>query len=228
LTASGRTSRQSLAQSWAILLNGHVRPGTDVAVTGEALLDDWSAEHRHYHDLAHLSAVLANVAELAPFADDPLACGLAAWYHDAVYEGHPQDEERSAARAEAELTALGLRPVLIAEVARLVLLTTRHDPAPDDRNGMVLCDADLAVLAAPPAAYLAYTRAVRAEYAHVPAEAFRTGRAAVLQSLLDLPGLFRTPPGRTRWEPAARANLSAELSALGLPDSGEPQQAGAK
>jgi len=95
-----------------------------------------------------------------------------------------------------------------------VLLTAGHDPAPDDADGAVLCDADLAILAADPEAYAAYTRAVRAEYAHVPDDAFRTGRAAVLQGLLDLPALFRTPHGHAMWEPRARANLRTELRNL--------------
>ena len=35
-------------------------------------------------------------------------------------------------------------------MARLVRLTVTHDPADDDRDGQVLCDADLAILASPP------------------------------------------------------------------------------
>jgi predicted metal-dependent HD superfamily phosphohydrolase len=142
------------------------------------------------------------------------AVQLGAWYHDAVYDGAPDDEERSAQRAEAELTAAGLAPPLIAEVARLVRLTVGHDPAPGDRNGETLCDADLAILAASAEDYAGYTRAVRAEYAHVDDAAFRIGRAAVLQSLLDLPMLFRTPLGHEQWEPRALANLRAELTTL--------------
>jgi predicted metal-dependent HD superfamily phosphohydrolase len=220
LCATRLTNRQDLVEAWATSLAGAGGADPAVAAIGTALLDDWSAEHRHYHDLAHLCTVLTNVRELATFADDPLACELAAWYHDAVYQGAPDDEERSAQRAEAELVTLGLEPPLVAEVARLVRLTAGHDPQPHDRNGGVLCDGDLAILAAPPADYLAYTRAVRAEYAHLPAEVFRAGRAAVLQALLDLPELFRSPPGRARWESAARANLIAELRILEDPNSG--------
>jgi predicted metal-dependent HD superfamily phosphohydrolase len=102
-----------------------------------------------------------------------------------------------------------------AEVARLVRLTVTHDPADDDRDGQVLCDADLAILASPPSAYAAYTAAVREEYHFVPNEAFRDGRAAVLRQLLELPRLFRTPYGREKWEATARYNLRSELELLG-------------
>ena len=109
-----------------------------------------------------------------------------------------------------------MRAAQVAEVARLVRLTGTHDPGPGDRNGEVLCDADLAVLAGAPADYARYAAAVREEYAFVPDDAFRDGRAAVLRQLLDLPRLFRTPHGRDRWEPAARHNLRSELALLGL------------
>jgi predicted metal-dependent HD superfamily phosphohydrolase len=55
---------------------------------------------------------------------------------------------------------------------------------------------------------------VRREYAHVPDDAFVIGRAAVLRNLLSLPRLFHTPVLRDRWEDAARANLTRELSGL--------------
>ena len=40
------------------------------------------------------------------------------------------------------------------------------------------------------------------------------GRGAVLDALLDAERLYRTAPGRTRWEAAARRNLAAERAAL--------------
>jgi predicted metal-dependent HD superfamily phosphohydrolase len=105
----------------------------------------------------------------------------------------------------------------VAEVRRLVLLTAGHDPDPDDRDGALLCDADLAVLGAPPQVYDRYAAAVRREYAHVPEPAFRAGRAEVLARLLELPALFRLPPTAARWERPARDNLTRELAALRKP-----------
>ena len=96
---------------------------------------------------------------------------------------------------------------------RLVLLTAGHDASADDANGAVLCDADLAVLASPPEAYARYASAVREEYGHLPDDVFTAGRIAVLEHLLALPTLFRTPTARP-WAGPARANLAAELSLL--------------
>ncbi len=188
--------------------------GSDPTATGRHLVARWAEPHRRYHDLAHLTAVLDAVHDLAGHARDLDAVRLAAWYHDAVYAGAADDEENSARLAEAELAALGLPGALVAETARLVRLTATHDPEPGDSNGETLCDADLVILAADPKTYARYVEAVRAEYAHVPDEDFRAGRATVLGNLLALPTLFRTPAGRDRWEAAARANVSAELHSL--------------
>ncbi len=186
----------------------------DIAAVGAALLARWSEPHRRYHDVAHLLGVLDAVDDLAGFADDPDAVRLAAWYHDAVYAGAPDDEENSAVLAEADLSALGLPAELVDEVARLVRLTVEHDPGPSDRNGQVLSDADLAVLALEPAEYRRNSARVRAEYGHVPDADFRAGRARVIAALLAAPSLYRTPDARRLWEDAARRNLTSELRTL--------------
>jgi predicted metal-dependent HD superfamily phosphohydrolase len=182
---------------------------------GDALLRRWSEPQRHYHTVEHLAAVLGHIDVLEEYADDAVAVRLAAWFHDAVYlPDRSENEERSARLAERALPEAGVPAERTAEVARLVRLTTGHDPAPDDRDGQVLCDADLAILAAPPSAYAAYTAAVRAEYHFVPSDAFREGRSAILRQLLALPSLFHTPHGREKWEATARYNLTAELEML--------------
>ncbi|MEV3855994.1 hypothetical protein AB0J38_16920 [Streptomyces sp. NPDC050095] len=189
--------------------------GPDPYPYADNLLARWCEPQRRYHTTDHLRAVLDHIDVLAEHADDPELVRLAAWFHDAVYRpDRSENEERSAALAERALAEAGLAGKGVGEVVRLVLLTVTHDPADGDANGEVLCDADLAILAAPPDAYAAYTRAVREEYGFVPDEAFRSGRAAVLRQLLDLPRLFRTPHGAAHWEARARENLTTELELL--------------
>ena len=204
---------QDLVEAWHELLTRHTASARADEM-GRALLACWAEPHRRYHDLEHLRGVLAYVDELASYAADADAVRLAAWYHDAVYAGRPDDEEQSARKAEADLASLGVRADLVAEVARLVRMTIEHDPAPGDRNGEVLSDADLAVLATTPAHYRHNSAAIRAEYAHVPEDAFLAGRAHIIEVLLAGPALYRTPMARERWEQAARANLAAELQTL--------------
>ncbi|MEV8045803.1 hypothetical protein AB0P02_18455 [Streptomyces griseoluteus] len=189
--------------------------GPDPAPYAGNLIARWEEPQRRYHTLAHLTAVLDRVDALAEYADDPDLVRLAAWFHDAVYlPDRSENEERSARLAERALTEAGVPAAKVAEVARLVRLTVGHDPAEGDRNGQVLCDADLAILAAAPSAYAAYTAEIREEYHFVPNDAFHDGRSAVLRQLLDLPRLFHTPYGSEHWEATARWNLAGELEML--------------
>ena len=203
-----------LAEAW-LRATAAVGAHGDVAGAGANLLGRWTEPHRRYHDLAHLDAVLRNVDALAGEAEGADDVRLAAWFHDAVYDPTARDNEaRSALLAATVLSGLRVPDPCTGEVVRLVTLTATHDPGEGDRNGAVLCDADLAVLAGTEAAYVGYTDAVREEYAHLDDATFRSGRAAVLRSLLDRPALFRTEHGRTTWEGPARANVTAELSRL--------------
>jgi predicted metal-dependent HD superfamily phosphohydrolase len=208
---------RDLEQDWAAAVRaaGATADGEAVAAAGLELVARWRAPERRYHDAEHLAEVLDGIDTLATFARDVAAVRLAAWFHDAVYEGRPgDDEQRSADLAEQVLTALGVPDQRVGEVRRLVLLTAGHDPAPGDGDGAVLSDADLAILASEPERYGRYVRSVRAEYPDVPEEMFRAGRAAVLRALDAAPHLYRTPPARERWEAPARANLAAELTVL--------------
>lgn len=203
-----------LLTSWRDALPA-AAPAELAARVGADLLRRWGEPHRHYHTANHLAVVLAVVDEHAGHAADADAVRLAAWFHDAVYDPRRVDnEEASALLAETILPGLAVSPERVAEVARLVRLTASHDPSPGDRNGELLTDADLAVLASPPDAYLAYTAAVRREYAHVSEPQFAAGRASVLHNLLCLPSLYRTPVLHERWEDAARTNITRELTTL--------------
>ena len=191
--------------------------GADLTDVRDELLAAYATD-RGYHDTRHLAEVLDRVDELRDAGEvfDHEAVTLAAWFHDAVYDGQAGAEERSAQWA---LRALAGRPAA-GEVARLVRLTERHLPADDDANGCVLSDADLAILAASPERYEEYVADVRREYAHVPDELFRPGRAAVLGDLLAKQSLFHTAHAREHWEAPARANVEAELLELVVRGSG--------
>ncbi|MDQ1628139.1 MAG: hypothetical protein QOI54_1883 [Actinomycetota bacterium] len=203
-----------LAEAW-LRTASRVGARGDVAGAGADLLARYAAGGRHYHDLTHLDEVLRNIDELAGHARDADAVRLAAWFHDAVYDAGAHDnEERSAVLAEQVLGGLRVADERLREVARLVRLTAGHEVATGDADAAVLCDADLAVLAADPTRYARYTAGVRQEYAHVRDEDFAAGRAAVLRALLAHHPLFRTPSAREAWESSARANVAAELAGL--------------
>lgn len=205
---------EALLERWIALA------GVGAADYGRELIERYQDPSRRYHTAEHLAHVLEVVDELAESATDVRAVRFAAWFHDAVYsygvdaDTQPTNEECSAQLAESVLHTLGEPEALVREVARLVRLTEHHAPQPDDRNGAVLCDADLAILGSDEVAYTRYRDQIRAEYQEIPEAVFRPGRAKILRELLALPTLFHTESARRRYEAAARANLSAEIASL--------------
>ena len=190
-------------------------PLPDAPGLGEELVAAYADPQRGYHDHRHLIEVLDRLDELAAAGTsyDATPVVLAAWFHDAVYDGERDAEERSAAWAEDALA--GLVPAeVVAEVARLVRMTETHLPDDGDANGCALSDADLAILATPVERYEQYRAAVRQEYAHLPDEVFVPGRESVLRSLAEKPHLFHTSYAREHWEDPARANLERELAEM--------------
>lgn len=199
--------------------------GTRRSEPFDALVARLREPHRHYHTashvmwvLRHADAILAGVAELGLDGD---AVRLAALWHDAVYDTSASDNEAASGRLASNVAVqLGWTVERAGLVEELVVSTAPgwHRPVPrrpadpiDEFD--VLHDADLAILGSEPAAYQAYVNGVRCEYAHVDDDAWRTGRSAVLRSLLATDPLYRTPAFDTRTA-RARANLTAELAAL--------------
>ncbi len=178
------------------------------------LAEAYAGPGRVYHTLDHIHHVLRTLAPLRMQARDFAAVQLAAWFHDAVYDPRAKDnEERSADLAEILLREMAVSEEDIAEARRLILLTKAHDPTTTDTDGCLLVDADLAILGAAPDEYARYARAIRAEYAWVPEEAYRTGRRAVLEGFLRRRQIFRTAALQLLEEPARR-NIAAEMQAM--------------
>lgn len=175
----------------------------------------WAEPHRRHHDREHLSDVLGALDRLEragePF--DVEVVRTAAWFHDAVYDPHRDDNEERSAELAADL----LGSPEATRVARLVRVTREHLVEPGDDDAAALCDADLSVLGAGGDRYRRYAADVRREYAHVPEDAFRAARAAILERFVQRPRLFATPSGRDWWDHAARENLRAEIARLTRP-----------
>ncbi|MEV5967824.1 PQQ-binding-like beta-propeller repeat protein [Kribbella sp. NPDC051952] len=199
-----------LRDQWNRLLP-HAQP------LGEDLLARYAEQHRHYHNQRHLTEVLQTIDELAGACDNADTVRLAAWFHDAIYDPQAdpgENEEVSAQLAELELAAYGVDSARVEEVGRLVRLTAKHDCEPNDRNGAVLCDADLRILSLPAERYDEYAAGIRQEYGHIGDRDFARGRMSFLQGLAET-RLYATPRGHDEWERAARDNVAREVEACG-------------
>jgi len=215
---------QWLLSAWvhACIGAGATASHEEIENVGARLIDRWDGPGRHFHNVRHLVYVLMRVDELAEEAHEPDLVRLAAWYHGAIFSAADvaayaqkggEDEAASAQLARKELIGLGIPEDRADRVHHLVTALAHHAPAPGDLDCIVLCDADLSVLASEPQRYKAYLAEVRAEYAHLPAEDYLRARIAILTKLRDRPTMFGSPHG-ANWEEAARQNVGAELHRL--------------
>ena len=213
--------RPRLMRAWDSLLPGHT-------ALGEDLLARYEQPHRKYHTSVHLSEMLTALKTLYEqhHTATPRAVLLAAWFHDAVYEANPgEDEAASADLARTALTPLASTGSLtnreVTAIAHLIELTASHqlaDGIEEYTSGALtradaafFLDADLAILAADSPRYTRYVAGVRAEYAHYAPDAFTRGRAAILQGFLNRTAIYASDTAHLLWDAPARLNLRTEL-----------------
>ena len=213
--------RPRLMRAWDSLLPGHT-------ALGEDLLERYEQPHRKYHTSVHLSEMLTALKTLYKrhHTATPRAVLLAAWFHDAVYEANPgEDEAASADLARTALTPLASTGFLtnreVTAIAHLIELTASHqlaDGIEEYTSGALtradaafFLDADLAILAADSPRYTRYVAGVRAEYAHYTLDAFTRGRTAILQGFLNRTAIYASNTAHLLWDAPARLNLRTEL-----------------
>ncbi|KAI1187518.1 hypothetical protein F5B17DRAFT_317134 [Nemania serpens] len=185
----------------------------------QATKDNWVNEflkrytepHRHYHDLAHIDAMLACYDDAS--LDDE-AVILAIIFHDWVYDPLRSDNELESAKvfgsfAEDAAIATETRQL----VRGLIEATITHTLHNEDERTKLFLDFDLEVLSRPSEAYQVYAAQIRQEYSHYDNEAFRRGRTSVLESFLKREKIYFSDAFAKK-EQCARENVQAELVRL--------------
>ncbi len=112
------------------------------------------------------------------------------------------------------LVQMGLPERLIQRVEELILATKSHQAT--DQTAALFLEADLSILGSDEKTYERYARAIRQEYAWLPEEVYRAGRAKVLEGFLRREHIYQTRQFSVLETPA-RANLGRELQALKSP-----------
>jgi predicted metal-dependent HD superfamily phosphohydrolase len=180
----------------------------------DRLVERYSEPHRHYHTLAHIQHCLEEFEAARPVCIDANAVEMAIWFHDAVYVPKAKDNEaQSAELARTVLNVGGFADGVIDEVARLVLVTAHVEEVMESDDASTLVDVDLSILGQSAQTFDEYERQIRREYAWVPDDAYRTGRAAVLERFIARPLIYVTSEYRN-YENAARANIARSLERL--------------
>lgn len=178
----------------------------------------YEASPRPYHSWRHIRAVCGTLTRwLGPSL--PPALLHAALWHDAIYDPKaPDNEEKSAEVCEAYLRERNVDEETISRAVALILATKKHIPPDNNTGAIAMLDADLWILGAVGRVYDRYAALIRQEYIHVPEDAYRTGRPAVLERFLQREKIYLgTWPGVTEREARARENLQREIAMLRNP-----------
>jgi predicted metal-dependent HD superfamily phosphohydrolase len=203
-----------LHRRWVELCERFGAPTHRVHATWQHIEGAYRAPERRYHTFEHVGEVLTLINIIRAGAPVPPAVELAAWLHDLVYDTTRTDSEAESARwAEELLPPLGIDEEIVTETCGLIAMTIGHNPHDGDHHALVLSDADLAILAAPPRRYERYAADLRWEYANLNEAAWREGRRDVLESLLARQSLYHHAVLRG-WETHARRNMGSELARL--------------
>jgi predicted metal-dependent HD superfamily phosphohydrolase len=174
---------------------------------------------RHYHNGAHIAALLALAQRHADAISDPNAVEAAIWFHDAIYDTHRHDNEDKSAELALGRLQGAAAPDRLARIATMIRATAGHQvPAfPSEeatRDCALFLDFDLSILGATPADFAAYEAAVRREYHWVPEPLWRAGRRKVLEGFLARPAIYASPQFRASHEASARTNIAHSIEAL--------------
>ena len=211
----GQTPTAELKSDLEKLLGKSSGDRAKIAETIDSLIAKYSEEHRFYHNLSHVRALLQNVEKFMGRLTDADSVRLAVWFHDAIYEPKSlNNETESAALAVAALTELEFPAEKIGKVESMILATQKHDAAGLDFDGRLFLDLDLGILGARAEIYKKYAQAIRAEYSFAPESLYREKRRLVMTSFLRREFIYYTDELRESHESAARFNIENEIKEL--------------
>src|SRR5215470_4010048 len=90
----------------------------------DELVRAYRAPDRHYHNLAHIEAMLGLMCVHERALSDPAVVEAAIWFHDSVYDTHRHDNEERSAELAAEQLAGLLSADRIERVVKMVKATS--------------------------------------------------------------------------------------------------------
>jgi predicted metal-dependent HD superfamily phosphohydrolase len=177
----------------------------------------YSEPHRAYHNIDHIASMLRWFDDVAHNVgwQQPADVYTAILFHDAVYVPGAHDNESRSAEWARHAIASHRLPANAAHVVELIELTAKHGKLEFAHGDAALfLDADLSILGSQLQAYRAYADQIRMEYSRVPANEYRAGRRAFIESFARKQRIYFTDYFHMLLDSPARANLADELSRL--------------
>jgi len=171
-------------------------------------------KNRHYHTLAHLENVLAQLTAVKADIEDWDTILFTLFYHDIVYDVLKQNnEEQSAQLATERMRLLQISTERIDKCRQQIMATKSHGNSVDNDTNL-FTDADLSILGMDWDAYLLYLQNVRKEYSIYPDALYNSGRKKVMQHFLAMDRIYKTEHFYSKYELQVRENITKEIAML--------------
>ena len=181
------------------------------------LIYRYTEAHRYYHNLNHVGYIFSLCDKYFDQIQNPVITGFAILYNNVVYDTYRNDnEEQSAALAEAHLLRLRLNQSIINQIKDFILATKDHqisDHITHKDDLALFLDFDTAILAEKPDVYNLYREKIRKEYAKYPNDIYQEGRKQALSKMLDN-SLFHTTLFKGLMEEKAVRNIRGEIGGV--------------
>jgi predicted metal-dependent HD superfamily phosphohydrolase len=180
----------------------------------ESIKERYSAPGRYYHTLDHIYSLLKMSEKYSSKLKNKEVLDLSIFYHDIIYNVlFNNNEDKSAAYACKQLTALNVPAETVQAVVAFIKATKTHDlkEIPFKKDLAYFLDFDISILAAEPAEYHDYIVHVRKEYEIYPDDLYKKARNRFLAHCMAKKHIFYTLEFRTEYEEKARQNILSEL-----------------
>lgn len=193
------------------------------------LIERYEEVHRGYHDVDHLLDLSTHFEEHEEkFSKDRKAVIAALFYHDAIYECQPgEDEIQSASYMRSELENLGVAPDIIDRAEELILRTADHDAPKDDYVARLFLDMDMSILGARFDVYDNYLDGVAKEFCikhNISRQQFDQARLSMfVDPTLQKGRIFSTEEYKP-YESIALQNLQREKQSVSVKYAGKPEK----
>lgn len=211
----GATILANLREDLKILLKNASGDRLRAEELTDLIFTKYSEEHRAYHNLSHINALLEHAQNFADKFTDYESVRLAVWFHDVIYDPQSAENEAESAKlAAVKLAKLNFPKATIKRVEAMILATQKHDATALDFDGRLFLDLDLSILGAEREIYKKYARAIRAEYSFAPESLYRYKRRIVLESFLQRELIYHTDEARRLFENQAHLNIKREIKEL--------------
>jgi len=186
---------------------------------------------RHYHTLVHVADMFEHYDSCKSKLKAPNEVAYAIYFHDLVYDPKSSDENEEGSitlfkrfTREAEIPK---ESSVYKNVIHLISLTTTHLTEEHkqldvygDGDQHYFLDFDMVILGSKSNDYDNYAGKIRQEYSFLSDITYKSLRAKVLKSFLQIPKIFATKEFHEKYESQARSNILREIDQLNSPMAG--------